>query len=160
MAVWADGKDVGTTDNPDGSIAYIYTVTGGQIVLAKSASNVVVGLPYVGQWGSAKLVQIQSQLGPQGVSLASMENISGLGIIAANIHPKGLRYGPDFDNMDTMPSVEEGARVDQDVVVDDYDQDPFTFPGKWTNDARICLEARSPRPATVLAMVCDIKANG
>ena len=159
VAVWADGKDVGTVDNDDGTLTYTYTVAGGQIVLAQPASNVVVGLPYVAPWMSAKLVQIQSQLGS---SMDDMQQIKAIGMILANTHARGLRFGPDLDAMshlDSMPSIEEGAPVDPDWVFPDYDGDPIPFPGKWSNDSRLCLQAQSPRPATMLAAILDLKSN-
>jgi hypothetical protein len=143
-------------DHDDGSITYAYTVAGGQITLATAASNVVVGLPYIAQWESAKLVQIQSQIGS---SLTNQEIIEGLGVIARDLHPKGLRFGPDFIQMDNMPSVEQGEPLNQNVMQTDYDEQKFPFPGTWSNDVRLCLQSQSPRPATVLCVVCNVQAN-
>lgn len=159
VAVWADGTDVGSVDHADGTITYTYTVAGGQIVLAAAASNVVVGLPYIAPWKSAKLVQIQSAIGS---ALDDMQAGYALGVILADTHTKGLRFGPDLDsmaNMDNMPSIEDGAPVNPDWVFADYDGDPFPFPGKWSNDSRLCLQAQSPRPVTMLAAIFDVKSN-
>jgi hypothetical protein len=30
------------------------------------------------------------------------------------------------------------------------------FPGTWTTDARVCLQAQAPRPATVVAVTIDM----
>jgi hypothetical protein len=156
VAVWADGKDIGSIDMEDGSIEYAYTVAGGQITLPAPVSSWVVGLPYTAPWESGKLVQIQSQLG---TSLLNQEIIDGLGVIATDLHPRGLRFGPDFEHLDNMPSVENGAPLDPDAMQSDYDEQPFTFPGTWSNDARLCLQAQSPRPVTLLAAICEVQAN-
>ena len=134
-------------------------MAGGQIVLAAPATNVVVGLPYIAPWKSAKLVQIQSAIGS---ALDDMQAGYALGVILADTHTKGLRFGPDLDsmaNMDNMPSIEDGAPVNPDWVFADYDGDPFPFPGKWSNDSRLCLQAQSPRPVTMLAAIFDVKSN-
>lgn len=157
VAIWADGKDVGTTDGSDGTVTYTYTLdASGNATLPETVTNYVVGLPYTAQWQSAKLVQIQSQLG---TSLIDMEIIDGLAVIARDMHPLALRFGADFDHLDNMPSIEEGAPVLPDDVHAEYDGDPFPFPGKWSNDARLCLQAQSPRPVTALAIMCIVKAN-
>lgn len=71
------------------------------------------------------------------------------------MHPKGLRYGPDFNNLDDMPEIEAGRVIDQDAVRTAYDENPVEFPGIWEADARLCLQAQAPRPCTVLAAVAD-----
>ncbi len=70
-----------------------------------------------------------------------------------------MKFGQDFDLMDDMPSVEDGAPVDTDAVWSEYDTQTFTFPGKWTSDARICLESNAPRCATLLAVVAPARMN-
>lgn len=153
VIVWQDGV---CPEDADGD-PKTYTVSGGgTITLDTAATTGVVGLAYRARWRSAKLAQLQAQLG---TPLNQMKTINGLGIVAVNLHPKGLKVGQDFDNMDDMPSVEEGAIVDTDAVWDEYDGDMFIFPGKWTTDARLCLEANAPRPATVLAAVAAAHMN-
>lgn len=145
VVVWADGLDIGT--NADDEL--IYTVTGGQITLPQRYTTVAVGLPYTAQWKSAKL----GMTAPHGTSLTAQKLISELGVICADIHPKGLQYGPDFDTLRDMPMVEGGRVVDPDTVRVAYDEQMFTFPGKWSTDTRLCLQAKAPRPVTVLAAV-------
>lgn len=143
VVVWADGADVGT----DSSYAQIYTVSGGQITLAASASNVVVGMPYTAQWKSSKLV-LQQII----EMLTNKKNVDQLNLILAWAHAKGLRFGPDFSNLDDMPSIESGAPVDADTIHTTYDEQSIHFPGHWIVDARICLQAQAPRPCTVLGL--------
>jgi len=150
VVVWADGFDVGTDDSVSPWVQR-YTVAGGQITLATAASNVVVGLGYTAQFKSVKL----------GSMLNKEKTISQLGLIAADIHPKGLRYGSEFDSstftMNDMPEIEAGALVGPDMRAD-YDEDTISFPGTWNTDTRVCLQAQAPRPVTVLAVTMDLQS--
>lgn len=148
--VWANGSDVGHDEND----ARLYTVSGGAITLATAATNVVVGLPYQARWKSGKLVQLQNQLG---TALKSTKEIQGLGVVLVNTHHKGLKFGSDFTTMDNLPSVEYGAAVADGTVYAAYDEPAFIFPGTWETDARLCLEANSPRAVTVAAAICDVE---
>jgi hypothetical protein len=58
-----------------------------------------------------------------------------------------------------MPEIEHGTVIPTEVV-DSYDQNLIEFPGTWTTDLRVCLEAHAPRPATVLAVTLALKATG
>lgn len=152
VVVWADGQDIGTNASGD----LIYTVTSGQITLANAANVAVcVGLPYVAQFKSAKL-GIPAGDVPSPLNL--IKQIKQMGLILANYHPQGLKFGPDFDHLDDMPMIENAAPVGT-TVQDSYDQDQISFPGTWTSDTRMCLEASAPRPVTVMACgpVLDIK---
>lgn len=159
VVVWGDGKDLGTVTDDDGNRSQQYTVAGGQITLAGglTVENAMVGLYYEGRWQSGKLVQGQS---PQGNTLTHHKLIDQLGIIQANAHINGLRYGPDFDTLSDMPLVEDGETMPPDTIWDAYDQEPFTFEGEWNTDARLCLLMSAPRPCTLLAAVIAVDING
>ncbi len=155
VVVWADGiclndsnGDIATfTVESDGSIAALthegssYTATTG-----------IVGLAYRGRFKSTKLAYA-SQLG---TALTQRKRLSHVGLVAANLHAQGFKYGPSFDVMDNLPQVEEGTLVDLDSVHESYDMDMFEWPGGWEPDARMCLEMNAPRPATVLGVVVGI----
>lgn len=155
VVVWADGADVGTVTT-DRTKTQTYTVSGGQITLATAASNVMVGMPYVAQWKSAKLVTITDT---PGGSLNMQKTINQIGAVLDRTHVFGLRFGPDFNTLDDMPSVAEGAPVDPDAIYDSYDDQTFPFPGKWNTDSRLCLEARAPRPCAVLSIVLETQTH-
>lgn len=153
VVIWADGADVGTDDDD----SLIYTLNGsGQATLPTAVTNYVVGLPYTAQWKSAKLVELAGQPGMHAVV---SQSIKGLGLLLADVHAQGLRFGPDFVNLDRMPLIEDGAPVDPDSVRQDYAESPIVFPGEITEDARICLEAQAPRPCTVLAAIALVDAH-
>ena len=54
-----------------------------------------------------------------------------------------------------MPSVEDGMENIQDTLNTSYDKELFEFNGTWDTDARLCIQAMSPRPVTVLAAVVN-----
>lgn len=141
VVCWADGDYKGAFTVASGAISQSY------------ASGYVVGLGYTAQFKSAKLAAII----PDGASLlCSKQRISRLGIVARDIHPTGLQYGPDFDTLDNLPTVEDGAAIDGDTMRSDYDEPSFGFNGNWNSDSRLCLQATAPKPVTLLACVLEI----
>lgn len=158
VVVWADGQDVGTIDTAR-PWTQRYTVSGGQITLQTAASSVVVGLGYTAQFKSAKL----GLAAPGIVPIGRHKTIPKIGLVAANLHPKGLKFGPTLDDtgsrrMDDLPAMESGTGVGT-AVRTDYDQELIPFPGTWTADSRVCLQAQAPRPATVMAIAIDMEQN-
>ena len=85
--------------------------------------------------------------------------MSQLGLLLANTHAQGLKYGRDFDNMDDLPKIEQGAEVDEDYIWPEYDNEAFAFPGSWDTDSRVCLKASAPRPCTLLALIVGWNTN-
>jgi hypothetical protein len=139
VTIWADG-----VARPN------QTVSGGAV--SGAAANWCIGLPYEAQYRSAKLAG-QTSLG---LSVTQKSRINALGAILADSHPLGLQFGPDFDTLDNLPGVEDGAVIDPDAVWEDYDKGMVEFPGDWSNDSRICLVGRSPLPCTVLAVALNV----
>ena len=157
VVVWADGKCLrDTSDN----IA-TFTVNGSGEISATNdgdeylATTGVVGLTYTAQYESSKLLWVAQEIASRHLAKAQ-KNLGGLGLVLADTHHKGLKFGPDFDNLDDMPSMEEGAAVADDTVHTDYDGDLIMFPGTWNVDTRLCLQAQAPRPANILAAVMEI----
>jgi hypothetical protein len=144
VCAWGNGKDLGT-----------YTVTTGAITLSEAVTGAVIGLTYTAQFKSAKLAYAAQM----GSALGQRKRIHSLALILANTHYQGLQYGPDFDNLDDLPLVEDGAITAENYVWDSYDKDAFTFPGTYDTDSRLCLQASAPRPCTVLAAVIGMQTN-
>lgn len=138
-SVWADGLDVGPL-----------VATAGTITLTTAAANVVYGLPYTGQFKSVKLAQ-------SGIALSSRKRVNKIGVLLVNTHAQGLKYGPDFSTLDDLPAVEAGAAVTATGIWSDYNYDHIAFNGTYTVDSRLCLQAASPRPCTVLACVIELE---
>lgn len=151
VVVWADGVDVGTASD----WTQTYTLNGsGQATLSAAVTSYMVGLPYTAPFKSGKLLELANQ---GGTPLNQMKAIRTLGLIMANVHPKGLRFGRDLTNMDDLPELEAGTAISQTAMRTDYDEDPIIFPGSWGTDERLCLLAAAPRPVTVLSAVVEVE---
>jgi hypothetical protein len=147
VVAWADGQDLGT-----------FTVVGGAISLGAEYVNRCAGLGYRARFRSSKLgASLLARSGKS--SLGASKKVNSIGLVLADTHANGVLYGPDFDTLDSLPLIEEGAPVAEGYVWDAYEQGTFTFPGRWDTDARVCLEANAPRPATVMALIIDMDAN-
>lgn len=155
VIVWADGRDL-SPDNADG-VQKVYAVAGGVVTLdaGVTAAHGVVGLAYTAQYKSAKLAY-----GAQmGTALAQKKKVNTLALILANTMLSGITYGQDFDHLDHLSRDVYGEIVDDQTVYEDFDHEAFTLDGTWTTDARLCLEARAPRPVTVLAAIVDVETH-
>lgn len=139
VVIWGDGQDRGAAVVSSGAVSGSYTAW-------------CVGLPYEALYRSAKLAG-QTSLG---LSLTQKTRINSIGLLLADTHAQGLQYGPDFDVMDDLPLIEDGAVVDAAVVWDEYDKGMVEFPGEWSTDNRVCLRGAAPRPCTVLAAVLNV----
>lgn len=153
VVVWADGACLA---DADGDIATFTVSDGGTITVPDAVSDAVIGLPYDARFKSAKLAYAADV----GTGLGWRGKVDRLGLILADTHAKGVKYGPSFDYLDDMPGVEDGADVDPDYVWDHYDKPNFNFPGEWSADSRICLKSSAPRPCTVLAIPFVIEKHG
>ncbi len=130
VVVWAGGADLGT-----------FTVSSGVVTLPTAVTSAVVGLPYIARFKSTKLSDI-----------SNVSRVSKVGLLLANTHARGLRYGPSFEELDALPLTEDYEDVPPDQIWGLYAQDSVEFPGRFTTDSRVCLEATSPRACTVLGV--------
>jgi hypothetical protein len=147
---------IDTMGNTVGRDLGAFTVTGGQITgLSSAVTNACVGLSYTAQFRSAKLA-FAAQLG---TALTQAKKIAQLAVILQNAHAQGLKYGPDFNTLRSLPLVTDGKTIDPNTVYTAYDQQSFDVPGKWNTDARLCLQAQSPRPVTCLAAIITMETR-
>jgi hypothetical protein len=144
VAVWANGKDLG-----------LHTVASGAVTVSEAVTSAIVGLTYTATFKSAKLAYGSAA----GTSLTQRKRIDHLGLILHNTHAQGLEAGQDFDTMDNLPLMYQGAAVDTNRVYDEFDEPMIILPGKWNTDARLCLRATAPRPVTLLGAVISVAAN-
>lgn len=153
VVVWADGEDF-SVDNTNG-VQTLYTVSSGAITLPSTVSNAVIGLPYTAQYKSVKLA-LQSRAG---TSLLQNKRVHNIGFVLHKTLKTALKYGQDFDTLDPLPDYEDEESKDDTTLYDEYDEEMFEFDSDWSTDRRICLEAKAPRPCTVLACVIGVTMN-
>jgi hypothetical protein len=145
VVAWGDGQSLGT-----------FTVSSGVVSLGANYNTVMAGLHYRGRFKGSKLAHAS----PNGyVGLAAQKRIHELGLILANCHAKGIKFGQDFTTMDELPDISSFAAVDPDFVWESYDEGFVSIPGEWTTDARLCLEANAPKPVTILAAIMNVTRN-
>lgn len=147
VVAFGDGKDLGS-----------YTVSSGAITLSESVETCVVGLSYTARFKSVKLGQINRT----GTVINQEKMISYIGLIMLDTHASGLTYGKDFDNLDPMPDIGvKWEALGDDYIHEEFDDNFIEFDGEWTTDARVCLEASSPKPCNILSCVValDIKES-
>ncbi len=142
VVAWGNGKDLGT-----------YTVSGGSVTLSEAVTSAIIGLPYTAQYKSCKLAYASNS------PLNQKKILNGLGLILHNTHYQGLQYGPDFDNLDNLPLVEDGKVTASNTIWESYDKEMFEFEGVWDTDSRLCLQAQAPRPCTLLGLTFQINTN-
>jgi hypothetical protein len=147
VVVWGNTKDLGS-----------YTVTSGAITLTEAVTSAYIGLSYTAQFKSAKLATaVATQQNP--APLTQRKRIDHLGLVLADVHYQGLKYGTSFDTLDNLPLVEAGVEIAADTVHTDFDTDSFELNGTWETDTRLCLQAQSPKSCTVLAAVIGISSH-
>lgn len=158
VVVWDNGKCL--TDS-DGDIA-TFTVSSGAITVTNGGSSYnatdgVVGLAYTADFKSSKLAEVLSK--DMGTPLNQRKRVVHLGMVLANTHHKGITYGPDADNLDDLPLIENEATTAADTVWSSYDEEMFEFPGTYDSDSRVHIRAQAPRPATVLALSVGLEVH-
>lgn len=153
VIVWADGADF-SPDDEDG-VQQTYTVSSGSITVATAVSNAVIGLPYVGRYKSVKL-SLQSRVG---TSLLQIKAIKALGVILKDTLKTAIKYGGSFDDMYPLQDMEGYAVSSDSTIYDHYDAEAMEFVGNYDTDSRIYLEAKAPRPCTVLACIAEVVMN-
>ena len=152
VEVWAwDTGTPLTVTMPDGTTKAVgkdlgqFTVSSGQIAtLSETVTDAIVGLSYTATYESGTLGM-----------LLRREKIGEIGLVLADVHCQGLTYGTTTADMENMPLNKNGATLDAATIFADYFDDGLELPGLWQPDARLVLQAASPRPCTVVAVVID-----
>ena len=88
-----------------------------------------------------------------GQPLTQRQRLDHVGLVLQDTHYQGLRFGQDFDHLYDLPLIEQGTTVTVNSIHAAYSEDSIPLNGTWDTDTRMCLEAASPRAATVLAAV-------
>jgi hypothetical protein len=120
--------------------------------------HTIGGLPYRGDFKSAKLAFVAEL----GTPLTMMKRVDRLGFLLSDTHNRALLFGSDTGDLDYMPlfyGEGDSGFVDRDFIWSTYDKFSIAFPGLWDEDSRIYVQAKSPRPATVMGLVPHITTN-
>lgn len=145
VVAWADGEPV------DGT----FTVTGGQITLPSAvAEGYCVGLPYRGRLKTSRLGYAPEDT----TAMLRNKTISRAGFLLSDYVRSGVKFGTEFDNADhplqSLPAIDESGTTAPEVVLGvGRDESPHPVDGSISLDTRLCLEANSPKPVTVLSIV-------
>jgi hypothetical protein len=125
--------------------------------LSAAVTNAVVGLSYSARFKSSKLAYA-AQLG---TALTQKKQIDHVGVILADTHAQGISFVDSRSTaLEPLPMVEDGEVIDQNHVWAEYDAPMHAAGGLWSTDARLVIEAASPRPATVMAAIVSMTTNG
>jgi hypothetical protein len=164
VVVWGDLDSGGTPyidASPDVSgVQLTHTVdTGGDLDisglgLTNGLNQGVLGLGYQAVWKSSKLAY-----GAEFTALAQAKRMPQVGLLLYKTHNRGLRFGNDTGNLDNLPTIIDGSVVDQDKIFETLDKIAVPAPSSWSSDERLVLEAKSPRPVTVLGAIPTISTS-
>lgn len=160
VVVWADGAPLTEVDSDGYTVPLTYTVdASGNITVASTVTDWVAGLPYTARYKSARLAY-----GAQGgTPMLKTKKVTELGMIFTDFVREGIRYGSKFDDatrkLYPLPVNANGRTADSIVQSTAEDEEPFTFPGEWNTDSRVCIEWQSPFTATVLGLVFGVETN-
>lgn len=150
VVVWGHNDDDET-----GRDLGAHIVESGQIALPVAVENACVGFGYDARFTSAKLAYAAQR----GTALTQTKKLNRLGLILADTHAQGIRFGQLHEVLDALPLVEDGEDIAEDHVWRDFDRAMVPVPGEWDTDARLCLQANAPRPCTVMAVVVDVTTH-
>jgi hypothetical protein len=145
VIVWADGEVLFDEDNP-------VTVTGGQIALGKSATNVVAGLAYQGRFKGARA----AFGGQMGTAISQRKQVNAASPVLVRSAIGGLRLGPNFSETSRLSEIVRGRPINTKAVIESYDVDPQVFQ-TWTDpDFRMHMTMKGPYPITIAGLMVDV----
>lgn len=155
LVAWADGLSVGGLDANQDPITYL-TNGSGVLTLPVSVTNCVYGLPYTADFESTKLSTNDPR---EGSGLTQKGRVDHMSLVMYNTHYQGVKYGTDFDNLDSLPLMEEETITPDGTIWADYDKVAFEVNDIWGSDTRVCLRAQSPLPCTILGTIVTSETN-
>ena len=145
VTVWGNGKDLGSfTCSSNGTVS-----------VSTGSTTFIVGLPYDATFESVKL----SYAAQRGTALTQRKKIDHVGVVLADTHALGLKYGGSTSVLDDLPLMDRSRSVSTDEVFTGRDTDPTMFPGDWGPDSRLVLYSPPNRPATVLGAVIGMEVK-
>jgi len=145
-----EGQSVGVLVN--GSTHPDRTVSSGSITLARSGTNVKVGLNY-----TSLLQTMRLDAGSQdGTSQGKTKRIFDISIRL--FESVGVEVGPDLSNMESIPFRSSAAAMDTAIPVFTGDKET-EFRGNYETDGHIFVRQTQPLPLTVLSLYPRLVTN-
>jgi hypothetical protein len=138
VAVWGDGRDMGSDE-----------VNSGAITISEPVSYAIIGLSYEAKWKSSKIGSL--------AGLTQQKQVGRIGVVTHDTPTGTLRWGRSFDKTDDR-GVEEffdGIIMDGPALLVTAEENQ-PFEGEMEIDARVCLYSNNPAPVTVLAIVPNV----
>lgn len=137
----------------DGAVEPARTVANGRITLAKAASVVHVGLPYV---SDLETLPIAFE-GMQAVGQGMLRNVQAVSLRVTDTSL--FKVGVSFSKLITNRSR---------AVSDPFDSPPslktaevrVQVPGNWGTDGSVCVRQDEPLPCSILAMTLEVATGG
>lgn len=162
---WMDGAPLTdpaiTAHGADNALAFV--VPGSGIVTLPSVPTIggILGLRYRGRYKSARL----SFGTPDATPMLNNKAVAGLGLLLADYCRSGIKFGTEFDNADrplrSLPVIGPRGNAAAEIVEGPGEDESMISPGsKIGLDERVCIEAMSPKPLSILSIVLAIEPYG
>ena len=161
---WADGEpltDPAITD-PNADDTWTGTIVGTTVTLPYAVGlgvEIVVGLGYTARYRSARLAYGVPGMTP----MSGKQKIAGVGILLADYVRSGFKFGTQFDNplhpLQRLPLIHGGTGADApEIVIGEDAEEPLKpTDSEVKYDNRLCVEVKSPKPATMLGIVLAVE---
>jgi len=139
----------------DGATHATKVVTSGAIALTRSATKVVVGLPYASVLQTMRIEAGAGQF--EGTAQAKIKRISK--VTLRLFETVGAKVGPSLDNLETVPFRTTSGAMDLPVSTFLAGDKEVEFADDYNTDGFIFVKQDQPLPLTVLALYPTIVTN-
>lgn len=163
---WANGAPITdpavTSPNEDNEWSGTVDVANTIILPAAVADGapITIGLQYVARYRSARL----AYGAPGATPMTNKMKIAGIGILLGDYVRSGFRFGTQFDSADhplhRLPLIHGGTNSEApEIVIGEDAEEPLnTVHAEISFDSRVCVEVKSPKPATMLGIVLAVES--
>lgn len=161
---WVDGApliDETITDpSLDNSWSAVVPADGNVDLPATTTIGGILGLRYTARLKTARLAYGSGESSP----MLTKKSIAGLGLLLGDYVRSGVLIGTEFDNADHplrhLPEMVGAKAADEIVYGPGDDEDLIHIFSKVGFDTRICIEAMSPKPVSLLSLIIAIEGYG
>lgn len=136
----------------DSSYLGEYAVSGGEITLDKTYTDVCAGKGYGAYYISNKLSGYKSE-----TVLTERKRLIDTGLCLMDYYHNGITIGPEEGWLMNLPVMEKGEEADNNILINDYSELPFTYDGKTESDPRIHIKATAP--CKILALTYGVELD-